>query len=208
MTFSEGALLYLFLSRMLIVAAAIICLILGFRLFARDSRGGSADAKSTIETSVAGVRFTIRDAAPGTAFATFGAILIVVMLVQSSPLVTLNTVSKFNAMAGPAAEGAPVPASSERSTQFTARGEGRDAITSLTNEGIELEKRKDRAGAERAYRDAVTTMAEPMNDLAWIYLKSGRAKEALGLAELAVKMRPDEPRYLDTLKQTKLEHPQ
>ena len=42
-------------------------------------------------------------------------------------------------------------------------------------------------------------MAEPMNDLAWIYLNSNRAKQALGLASMAVQLRPDESRFADTL---------
>ena len=48
-------------------------------------------------------------------------------------------------------------------------------------------------------------MAEPMNDLAWIYLGSHRTDQALGLANLAVQLRPDEPRYMDTLKKARSE---
>jgi tetratricopeptide (TPR) repeat protein len=41
--------------------------------------------------------------------------------------------------------------------------------------------------------------AQPMNEIAWLYQKSGRAAEALPLARLAVQIAPDNPAYLDTL---------
>ena len=43
---------------------------------------------------MAGAQLTVKNAAPGTAFALFGAILIIVMLIQSSPSVTLQTLTK------------------------------------------------------------------------------------------------------------------
>ena len=64
----------------LIVAVGITGLILGYRLFASGVQTRPCDAGSTIESSVAGARFTVKNAAPDTAFALFGAMLIIVML--------------------------------------------------------------------------------------------------------------------------------
>ena len=83
------------------------------------------------------------------------------------------------------------------------RGSGQDSISLLTASGKDLEAKGDTAGAERAYREAVTTVAEPVNDLAWLYLGNGQVKDAVGLANLAVQLRPDEPRYVDTLEKVK-----
>jgi hypothetical protein len=199
MTFIREALLYLFLSRLLIVAAAITSLILGYRLFARGIQTRPGEAGSTIESSVAGVRLTVKNAAPGTAFALFGAILIIVMLIQSSPSVTLQTLNKYRDVQEQAVSGSEPQTPSETRSSLTLRGGSQDTISSITKQGIEFERRDDLIGAERAYRDAVTMMAEPMNDLAWIYLGSHRAKDALGLASLAAQLRADEPRYVDTL---------
>lgn len=81
--------------------------------------------------------------------------------------------------------------------------ESAESISRLTNLGRELEAQGKTVDAERAYRDAVTIMAEPMNDLAWIYLTSGRTKDALALAVLATELRSDEPRFEDTLAKAK-----
>src|ERR1700743_2527854 len=98
MTFVDLVLLYLFMSRLAILAAGIISVFLGYKLF-REGIGASAgkSAGSNIESSIAGAKFSVKNAAPGTAFALFGAILIVVMLIQSSPSVTLETVSRWKA---------------------------------------------------------------------------------------------------------------
>src|SRR5271157_2374657 len=195
MTFVNAVLLYLLLFRVAIVAAAVVSVVLGYKLFCRGigtATGGGAG--STIESSIVGARLTVKNAAPGTAFALFGAILIVVMLIQSSPSVTWESMSKWRPSS--AAQG---PAENEQTNKIVMRGSEQDTIASLTALGIEYEKNGDTANAERSYAKAVAVMAEPINDLAWLYFRSGRVKEAVGLATLAVQLRPDEPRYQDTL---------
>jgi hypothetical protein len=148
---------------------------------------------STIESSLAGVKFSLKNAAPGTAFALFGAVLISVMLIQSSPSVMWETVQKSQTA------GTSVPPKNMNKFQARSDSQNAESIKMLTTLGRELESQGKTTEAERAYREAVTDMAEPMNDLAWIYLNSGQAKEALGLANLATELRSDEPRYADTL---------
>ena len=195
MTFVDVAFAYLLMSRLAILAAGVVCVVLGYKLFCKGiGTSSSSGPGSTIESSVVGARFSVKNAAPGTAFALFGAILIVVMLIQSSPSVTLETMSKWKTSTE-----AQRPGASEQTEKLVMRGNGQDSISSLTAQGIEYEKRGDTANAERAYRQAVTLVAEPINDLAWIYVGSGRAKEAIGLATIAVQLRPDEPRFADTL---------
>lgn len=199
MNFITATLLYLLLSRLAIVTAGIVSMVIGYRLFCRGI--GSSDAKagrSSIESSIGGLKLSVKDAAPGTCFALFGAVLISVALIESSPSVAWETARKWQASTGAAASS---PAEATETTKLQMRGEGESAgsITALTTLGRELESRGKTAEAERAYRDAVTAMAEPMNDLAWIYFNSGKARLALPLANLAVELRPDEERYADTL---------
>ncbi|HKW68848.1 MAG TPA: hypothetical protein VJP04_16250 [Terriglobales bacterium] len=118
---------------------------------------------------MAGARFTVKNAAPGTAFALFGAMLIIVMVVQSSRSVALETLNKYQANSQPPVSGSESQTPTETSEKLTMRGGDQNTISSITKQGIELERRNDFAGAERAYREAVTMMAEPMNDVAWIY---------------------------------------
>jgi hypothetical protein len=198
MAFVDVALIYLLVSRLALLAAGVVCVVLGYRLFCRGigtlSSNGAGSTGSSIDSSVVGARFSVKNAAPGTAFALFGSILIVVMLIQSSPSVTLEAMSKWNTDTE-----AQQPNMSEQAEKLVMRGNGQDSISSLTAQGVEYEKRGDTANAERVYRQAVTLMAEPINDLAWLYVGSGRAKEAVGLATIAVHLRPDEPRFVDTL---------
>jgi tetratricopeptide (TPR) repeat protein len=199
MNFVDVVLIYLLMSRLAILTAGVVSVFLGYKLFCRGigaSRSSGSD--STIESSVVGVRFLLKNTAPGTAFALFGAILIVVMLIQSSPSVTLETVSKWKASTE-----SQQSETNEQAEKLVLRGNEQDSMPSLTAQGVEYEKRGDTANAERAYRKAVTLMAEPINDLAWLYVGSGRAKQAIGLATLAVQLRPDELRFADTLAKAK-----
>lgn len=128
MTFIDAVLLYLLLFRVAIVVSAIVSLILGYRLFCKGiGVAHGSETGSNIESSIAGARLAITNAAPGTAFALFGAILIVVMLIQSSPSVTWESMSKWKPSSA-----APGQAESEQSNKIVMRGNGQDAIVSLT----------------------------------------------------------------------------
>jgi hypothetical protein len=206
MTFEAEVLLYLLVCRTLIVSAGITSLVIGYKLLSREpgpesplvEDGTPAETKtSTIKTSILGARISITNAAPGTSFALFGVLLILIMVIQSSPSVSIETLRKAQPESG-----GPQPQNTVEE-KISMRGSGQDSISLLTASGKDLEAKGDTAGAERAYREAVTTVAEPVNDLAWLYLGNGRVKDAVGLANLAVQLRPDEPRYVDTLEKVK-----
>lgn len=81
-----------------------------------------------------------------------------------------------------------------------------DVLFDVTNElrargRAEEAKRLFNAAAEpMRQRIGVPTTANEMNELAWIYARSGeRLEEARGLAKRAVAMEPDNAAYLDTL---------
>lgn len=190
----DASLLYLLVSRSIFSTAGIVCMVLGYKLLCRGvgltQKGGQV---STIESSMAGAKLTVKNAAPGTAFALFGAILIIVMLVQSSPSVTMETLLKSKRNSEERSEDPTM------SRKFIGRGGDPNSMLALTLAGQEFDSQGDTANAERNYREAVHQMAEPINDLAWLYYKGGRIKDAAGLARLAVQMSPDEPRYADTL---------
>jgi hypothetical protein len=194
MSFVDAALCYLLVFRLSIVAAGMLSLVLGYKLFLKGSETfAKSTAGTTIESSIGIGKFTVRNAAPGTAFALFGVCLLMITLVQGRPLVTLETLSQWQGKVG-----ADESNETTGKEKIELRGSG-GAIEQLTAEGVEFARKGDNANAQRAFEEAVTDMAEPMNDLAWIYLGSGHAKEALSLATVAVQLRPNEPRYLDTL---------
>jgi len=186
---------YLLVFRLSIVTAGIVSIVIGYRLFCRGVAGASeANRASSIDSSVAGMKFSVQNAAPGTLFALFGAVLISVMLVQSSPSVDWESRKP---------EQPQTSSSNQTPEKFQVRGDNQDSISlgGLTKMGQELQDRGKMAEAERYYQQAVMMIAEPINDLASIYVGSGRAKEALGLATVAVQLNPNETRFSKTLAQ-------
>jgi hypothetical protein len=77
------------------VTAGVVSIVLGYRLFVRGvfpSVGTAGD--SSVQVTVAGSGFTLKNAAPGTGFGVFGVILVTVMLVQASPQLDYETLQK------------------------------------------------------------------------------------------------------------------
>lgn len=81
--------IYLVLFRLSIIAAGIISVILGYRLFIKGvfPRGDIPQSAGghSVDAEVAGAKFKLLNAAPGTCFALFGAIILVAMFVTGGP---------------------------------------------------------------------------------------------------------------------------
>ena len=84
---------YMLIFRLAIVAAGVICVVLGYLLFVRGVFPRAADGNAQgqdLSGSALTARFQLRNAAPGTCFAVLGAFLIVAMVVKGSPEVLLK----------------------------------------------------------------------------------------------------------------------
>lgn len=184
--------LYATVFRLAIIAAGMLSLTLGYRLFTDGIQAyGASFEKTTFEAKVAGLAFALKNAAPGAFFALFGVIIISVMLVQGNPELTLKTFSDAQRSTG-----------SPDSNQLTVRGGGPPAtgkFDDAVQRGLDYDRRNDTASAVTSYEEAMTVIAAPMNQLAWDYLQQGKAEDALPLARLAVQLRPGEAPFLDTL---------
>jgi hypothetical protein len=176
-------LVYVIVFRLAIIATGTISIVLGYRLF---RQGILSTDKASVEAKLVGSRFILKNAAPGTSFALFGALVVLVMLFQGSPALTLETVKRAAAESG-----------TTETAKVTLRGNESDTLSGATLEGLAFEQKGDPSHAIVAYERAISTMAEPLNDLAWLYVSDGRLEEAASLSELAVEMRED-PRFLDT----------
>ncbi|MFC1573300.1 hypothetical protein ACFL6M_06845 [Candidatus Eisenbacteria bacterium] len=88
----SAILVYLGMWRLGLIAAGITSLILGYRLFCiagtpgHRAAGGSTEA----EASVLAFKLSLKGAAPGTCFASFGAVILCAALVTGSPSVILE----------------------------------------------------------------------------------------------------------------------
>jgi tetratricopeptide (TPR) repeat protein len=188
MNLTSQFLLYVTAFRLAIIAAGVVSLILGYRLFIRgvNTAGG---AESSIDFKAAGSGFTLKNSAPGTCFGVFGVVLITAMVIQGNPQLTYESAQKA---AGAAEAGAP--------TKLELRGsETAGAFESLSEKGLQYEKAGDRPRAIDAYQQALALMATPMNQLALLYVQQSKAEQALPLARLAAQMNPANADVLETL---------
>lgn len=176
-------LLYAAVFRVSVIAAGITCVVLGYRLFTHGLAAGSGPRnQSEIAATLGDAALTLRNVAPGTAFATFGAALIIAMMVQGIPRLDQSRTS-----------GAGDMRSDDR---LVLRG---DDPLALAERGRAAESAKDIDGAVVAYQQALTALSAPMNNLAWLFNQRGESEKALALARVAVQLQPDNAAYLDTL---------
>lgn len=195
MNLTSQFLVYVTVFRLAIIAAGVISMILGYRLFVRGIYP-IGKSESTIDFKAAGSGFTLKNAAPGTSFAIFGVALIAVMLVQGNPKLTYEMMQNEN--------GADNLATS---TKLEMRGaETPDAFSTLVEKGKAYERAGDTSHAIEAYQQALTGMATPMNQLAWLYYQQSKTEQALPLARMAVQIDPQNPAILDTLAEVLARH--
>ena len=98
MDLSTSFLIYATLFRLAVIAAGVLIVVLGYRLFLQ---GLAASNESDAALEGGGFKLTLKNAAPGTSFALFGAVLISVMVIQGSPELDISN-------AAPGAIGASV----------------------------------------------------------------------------------------------------
>lgn len=83
---NQAIIFYLLFFRLAVVSAGVIAIILGYRLFIHGTQiipPKSSDQEIEVKFGV--TQFTLKNTAPGTCFALFGAALIITMLIQSPP---------------------------------------------------------------------------------------------------------------------------
>ncbi len=91
MDLTTGFLLYAVAFRLAIIAVGLASIALGYKLFAQGVMGGG---RTDAEAQLGDIKLTVKNAAPGTCFALFGVAIIVAMLIQGSPELTLQSVEK------------------------------------------------------------------------------------------------------------------
>ena len=88
MELSAGFLIYAAVFRLAVIAVGVVAIVLGYLLFVRASI-----VKGRTETGleIAKFKLNLKNAAPGTCFAAFGAGIVLAMLIEGSPSLTLET---------------------------------------------------------------------------------------------------------------------
>lgn len=195
MNLASQFLVYVTAFRLAIIAAGVVSMILGYRLFMRGIYPAGA-GDSTIDFKAAGSGFSLKNVAPGSCFGIFGVVLITVMLVQGNPQFTYEMMQKTATPDAPAV-----------SAKLEMRGaETPDAFSALVEKGLAYEQAGDRTHAAEAYHQALGELAAPMNQLAWIYFQQSKAEQALPLARMAAQIDPENPVIMDTLAEVLAKH--
>ncbi len=174
MDVTTGFLIYAALFRLAVIAAGVAIIALGYRLFAR---GVMPEGGTHAEARAGDIRLTLKNAAPGTVFALFGAAIIVVMLIQGSPELLIEDVSQLSASASEK----PGEDAVKRRVQLKgpwdeAQAEARDRYNAAFQQGLRHQEAGEVAPAIAAYGRALSESqvslrraASALNQLPWLY---------------------------------------
>lgn len=205
-------LIYATLFRLAVIGAGVLIILLGYRLFLR---GILSEGVSETSAAGGGFKLSMKNAAPGTSFALFGAALVSVMVIKGSPELVMESLAKADVenQSGYTTRKIHLRGSENEAGLSNLLRPSSDApeLTSLNVEllikaGMELEEKDNQKGAVDAYRLALSiphiTLAQAavsLNQIAWIYLETDRLSRAFALARLALDIAPDNPVFMDTL---------
>jgi hypothetical protein len=176
---------YLAAIRLGVIAAGIICITLGYRLFMRalPPSGPASDPipKEDVSAEIAGTKLTIRNASPGTCFALFGAVIIVAMYITGGPEATLDILE-------------------EGRVRATFRGQASETVKNVTWQAVQELKNGDKHKALETASNLLKQLAVPINNLALVLVEADPDNaHSLLLAKLALSIEPHNPEFNDTL---------
>jgi hypothetical protein len=181
--------IYLTVFRSLLILTGAMCIYLGYRLFQSTSQSSEKMKNDTsMKATIGKSKLVLKNAAPGTCFAAFGAFIIIAMIVASPPEMTFDQKND----------------SSEKTIQTSGTVRGAEHhlnLYDLTQKGVDYENKNDIQNAIKAYQSAVNCIANPINYLAWQYFQQNELDKALSMANIAVQISPDNANALDTLAQ-------
>lgn len=177
--------IYLTLFRLASISAGIISIVLGYKLFVLGVfpkiYKHSSENGEEIVAEVAGAKFSLRNAAPGTCFGMFGVIIIVAMLIMGAPGFTLELLEKGGIKA-------------------SLRGDDIRETRTQSKIALDYLEAGKKVKAAETVQAALKNLANPLNDFAWVLLKTDpKANQMPFLAEVAVATDSKNPNFLHTL---------
>jgi hypothetical protein len=187
-----AALLYLAAFRVAMIAAGIVAIVLGYRLFTLGARPRSAsDRDASITGEIAGAKLTMSNFAPGTGFALFGVIIIGLQFTGIGPEAPFDFLDS-----GPLKK-AGLRGNSE--TIFSQANAADSLIAQTADNALAtLDQRPEEA--KEITLEALSPLATHFNNLAWVLAKTDpKVPQARPLAELALAINPKDPNAMHTL---------
>lgn len=181
-------LLHLMLYRLAIIASGVICITLGYRMFCKGLWPDSKTGESEMKAEIGGVKFFLKNGAPGTLFAVFGAAIIIAMIISGSPEYGKETLNQTTT------------AKLEEKETLKGNSEEGQQYAYYLQKAKSCEKNGQLTEAVDNYAESLRIASESMNNLAWLYLETGEnLDEASSISKMAVKFNPKEGNCWDTL---------
>ena len=200
-----GFIIYALLFRLFIIAAGVVAIVLGYKLFVQ---GIVDNEKSCVRAQACSIGLTLYNAAPGSVFALFGAFVIIVMLIQGNPELLVEEVGKGSASSyEPSGMRIQLKGGQgDEEGNETHISETNNSFQQVFNRGKQQHRFKNSAEAENLYYQALSISqvslyqaAKVFNELAWMYRGQGRIDEAIAMARVATSSDDMNPAYFDTL---------
>lgn len=182
--------IYLGVYRTAIVGAGVLFVFLGYRLFLRGVwPGGTTD----LDADISAKRLTLRNAAPGTIFALFGASLVVAMILTGNPGATFDFASGVG-------ERRTIGFRSEDAAPVQYGDYKNQSIDALIQQAQAYLNQGDTERASDIYEYLVDRTAVALNNLSALELeRCTNIPRALILATAAAELFPRNADYADTL---------
>lgn len=191
---------YATIFRLAVIAAGTVSIILGYYLFVHGLR---SEGNTNATGKVGDFTLTLKNVAPGTCFALFGAVIISVIVVQGSPEFAIQELQRMGGLNAPEVIGKTTFLKGSRGAKSAGDYETFELLIEQANR---YNRKGNRDEAIAAYMNALAIpevtlarAAQAFNELAWAYEKRGKSSEALPLARLAVNVDPQTSAFRDTL---------
>jgi hypothetical protein len=192
-------LIYATLFRLAIIGVGVIAIALGYKLFVR---GVMPEGRTGVGAKAASIELTVKNAAPGTCFALFGAVMVSVMVIQGNPELLFDRKAANGSGERIAIRGeGPLPA-----TAAMMNGAGfRRYVDGILEGSKDVDAAIDEQAQALKANAALNDAAEPLSHLAALYLADGNrvdaelAGKALGLTEVVYQVAPSNPDNLATM---------
>ncbi|MCI5119643.1 MAG: hypothetical protein D3908_00290 [Candidatus Electrothrix sp. AUS4] len=199
-----GFYIYAAIFRLAIIAAGIVSIVLGYKLFVHNA---GSENRTDVGAQADRFKIIVRNAAPGTVFAAFGAIIIAVMLSQGNPEIVLKDVETvMKDSQGNSQSEVHIGSALLKGRDDHKSGEELQRFDQAYNEGMQKKRAGDVEGAITAYNRALeesevplVKAADVLNELAWIYREQHRFDEALALVHIATTVDRNNANAFDTL---------
>jgi len=198
--------IYALIFRICVMITGIISIILGYRLYVEGLFSEHNLKSASLKASIGGWKLALKNAGPGTFFALFGLIIIISMIQNGNPELVLKKYSNQGESAQSLTKGKAQNAGDASNNTITSvhiRGQQNQkcVFCALLDKTEQCRKNQDIGGEIKAYKKALEQIADPLNELAWLWYENDNKKlqESLVLIQAAIIFKPDDADYWDSM---------